>query len=69
VNDLEQKAFDNEKKVQDIEHNLQAHILQYHLHLKQQRRKSRASPTSPVSGAPTMKRFMTITASNLVENN
>jgi hypothetical protein len=27
VNELEQKAFENEKKVQDVDHTLQAHIL------------------------------------------
>jgi hypothetical protein len=43
VNDLEIKAFENEKKVNDIEFTMQQHILQYQLALKQQKRKEKNS--------------------------
>ncbi|TNV83700.1 hypothetical protein FGO68_gene15293 [Halteria grandinella] len=44
VNELEQKAFDNEKKVSDLEHSLQSHILQYNLRMKTEKR-ARTNPT------------------------
>ena len=43
MNDLEIKAFENEKKVSDIEFTMQQHILQYQLALKQQKRKEKNS--------------------------
>ncbi len=43
MNDLEIKAFENEKKVNDIEFSMQQHILQYQLALKQQKRKEKNS--------------------------
>lgn len=43
MNELEQKAFDNEKKVGEIEHSLQSHILQYNLRMKALERRAKAS--------------------------
>ena len=52
MNDLEIKAFENEKKVNDIEFTMQQHILQYQLALKQQKRKEKNSRLALNHNAP-----------------
>lgn len=57
MNDLEQKAYDNEIKVGQLELTLSQHILQYNLRLKQEKKKGNSHHAA---NDKKVKRFQTV---------